>query len=90
MIIHSRSGLIKGVIHVMPSWPASDIGNAKTNSKTLVMNVNDDNLSCATGKGKVYKEKMGNLQSLPHERRKSEITNGVHFLSKLSSICLIN
>ena len=36
------------------------------------MNVNDDNLSCARQKSKVFKENMGNRKSMPHSRQKSE------------------
>jgi hypothetical protein len=62
MNIPSRSGLMKGVIHAMPSCTASDKGNVKINGRTLEMNVNDDNLSCARRKSRVYKEKVPSIE----------------------------
>jgi hypothetical protein len=43
MSIHTRSGLIKGLIHAIPSCTGSDTANVKINGRTLVMNVNEDN-----------------------------------------------
>ena len=57
MSITSRCGLIKGVMHA--NHPALDQTQLmrKINGKTLEMNVNDENCSCATWKGKFYEDK---------------------------------